>query len=164
MHGDTGIMSPMLSSSMANPLEEGAGEGQPEDPEGSTVKEGTSTVNLSAENNDPMTNSGKADAQDGQTAHSRMLISHEGKRADTTVDPVKPSEPSVSDVGKPNDKNQNANSSAKLGISETINRDQSTSCNQKQLPSLQNPSDALQQEQTESTKEFKCFYCNQLFK
>ena len=48
-----------------------------------------------------------------------------GKAADTTVDPVRPSEPSVSDVGKPNDKNQNATSSAKLGISETTNRDQS---------------------------------------
>jgi hypothetical protein len=43
----------------------------PEDPEGSegsTVKEGTSTVNLSAEDNGSMTNSGKVDAQNGQNA------------------------------------------------------------------------------------------------
>jgi hypothetical protein len=66
----------------------------PEDPEGSTVKEGTSTVNLSAEENGSKTNSGKADAQDGQnSAHPDANFEQE-KAADTTLAPIKPSEPS----------------------------------------------------------------------
>jgi hypothetical protein len=69
-------------------LEEGAGEGQSWRPwrvwKLSTAKEGTSTVNLSAEENGSKRNSGKADAQNGQNAFTRMLISHK-KAADTIM-------------------------------------------------------------------------------
>jgi hypothetical protein len=69
----------------------------PEDPEGSegsTVKEGTSAVNLSAENNENMTDSGKADAQNGQNAvHPDANFTQE-KAADTATALIKPSEPS----------------------------------------------------------------------
>ena len=54
------------------------------------MKEGTSTVNLSAENNGSVTNSGKADAQDGQNAAHPNANFTQRKTADTTVDPVKP--------------------------------------------------------------------------
>jgi hypothetical protein len=40
-----------------------------------------------------MTNSGKADAQDEQIAAHQDANFTQGKAADTTVDPVKPSEP-----------------------------------------------------------------------
>jgi hypothetical protein len=55
---------------------------------------------MSAENDDNMTNSDKADAQDAQTAAYPDANFTQGKAADTTVDPVKPSEPSVIYVGK----------------------------------------------------------------
>jgi len=64
--------------------------------EGSTAKEGTCTVNLSAEDNGSTTNSGKADAQNWQNAvHPDANFTQE-KAADTTVALIKPSEPSGS--------------------------------------------------------------------
>ena len=64
--------------------------------EGSTVKEGISTVNLSAEDNGSTTNSGKADAQNWQNAvHPDANFTQENA-ADTTVALIKPSEPSGS--------------------------------------------------------------------
>ena len=60
------------------------------------IGEGTSTVNLPAEENDSKTNSGKADAQDGQKAvHPRANFTQK-KAADTAIDQLKPSEPSAS--------------------------------------------------------------------
>jgi hypothetical protein len=49
---------------------------------------------MSAENDDNMTNSDKADAQDAQTAAYPDANFTQGKAADTTVDLIKPSEPS----------------------------------------------------------------------
>ena len=64
--------------------------------EGSTAKEGTCTVNLSAEDNGSTTNSGKADAQNWQNAvHPDANFTQENA-ADTTVALIKPSEPSGS--------------------------------------------------------------------
>ncbi|HET7283932.1 MAG TPA: hypothetical protein VFI70_04535 [Nitrososphaeraceae archaeon] len=55
---------------------------------------------MSAEDNGSTTNSGKADAQDGQIAAHPDANFTQGKAADITVDPVKPSEPSVIYVDK----------------------------------------------------------------
>jgi hypothetical protein len=68
----------------------------PEGSEGSTVKEGTSTVDLSAEDNGSTMNSGKADAQDGQNAGHQDAKFTQKKAADTTIALIKPSEPSGS--------------------------------------------------------------------
>jgi len=64
--------------------------------EGSTAKEGTSTVNLSAEDNGSTMNSGKADAQNWHKAVHPDANFTQKKAADTAVDPLKPSEPSGS--------------------------------------------------------------------
>ena len=66
--------------------------------EGSTVNESTSKVNLTAEDNGSVTNSGKADAQDGQNAAHPDANFEQEKAADTTVALIKPSEPSEPSV------------------------------------------------------------------
>ena len=62
--------------------------------EGSTEEEGTSTVNLSAEDNGSVTNSGKTDVQNGQNAAHPDANFTQKKAAYTNLDPLKPSDPS----------------------------------------------------------------------
>jgi hypothetical protein len=59
--------------------------------EGSTSKEGTYTVNLSAEDNGFTTNSSKTDAQNGQNAAQPNANFIQEKAADTTIALIKPS-------------------------------------------------------------------------